>query len=174
MTQGELGLGSDGRWGRMGVGDQQNNWRLGDWPVCNCAEEYAAPCPATITPPTTPCKLWSYGFLHQHLGVWCPRKSGFLPLKLSVWKGFICSDFALGVGRRLRWKLFYGESTDISRATSHVPWAQMASGQREPTSCDRHGLEFEAITLEPEEAQGLQETFLEALVSIVVSHSVGP
>lgn len=62
-------------------------------------------------------------------------KSGFFLLKLVVWEGFVCSDLALRGGGRLCWKLLYGEGTEISRATSPVPWAQMAFGQQEPTSC---------------------------------------
>lgn len=49
----------------------------------------------------------------------------------------------------------------------------MASGQRDLSPYSRQGLEFEAITLEPEEAWGLQEAFWESLVSVVVSHLVG-
>lgn len=55
------------------------------------------------------------------------------------------------------------EKAQIPRATSLVPWVQVASDQREPMPFDRQRLEFEGVPLEPEEAWGLLEAFLEAL-----------
>lgn len=84
-------------------------------------------------------------------------------IQVVVWKGTACSDLALEGGWSLCRKLLYGEGTEIPRATSPVLWVQVASDQTEPMPFDRQGLAFEGVALEPEEAWGLQEAFLEAL-----------
>lgn len=137
--------------------------------VCNCAHEGVASlsgCSHT--------SLHSLQALELRLPTPAPSvvpfwKSGFPPFKVLV--GSSLFALALGGAWRLCWKLLYGESIEIPRATSPVPRAQVASGQRKPTP---ETGEFEAITLEPEEAWGLQEAFLEALVSIEISHWGGP
>ena len=87
---------------------------------------------------------------------------GVSPLKLVVWEGFVCSNLALEGRWRLCQKLLYGEGTEIPGATSPWPRWPLARGSLDGLwsegaySCDWQGLEFEAITLEPEEAWGLR------------------
>lgn len=138
--------------------------------VCNCTYECAAPCPAAVPPPLTLCKPWrlSPPVSQSVVPFW---KSGFPPLKLVVWEGFVCSDLVL----EEEWRLLGSHCMQKARnLQGRQPCPRGANDlwSEEPTG-DRQDLEFEAITLQPEEAWGLQEV-LEALVSIVISYPVGP